>query len=295
MNKERHHPHNLVHAMVFLLPFCTIYGLFMMLPLIQGLSISLHDWTKIRKIEFIGLENYVRIFQDSDFWGAFSNTTIFVMISTPVLLISAFILALICNRPSRLRTFYRSAFFIPQVLSVSVVCSLFMLLFRPYVGLINTVLQNFGFLDKEIFWFGKDAGLSWFFIILLTHWWTVGFSMLLFLAGLQEIPTSLYEAAKIDGANYFDQIFRIVIPILRPVSSIILLLQVISSYKLFSQVWLTTRGGPGTVTRPIIQYIYQTGFIDNRMGYASAISYFLLIFLLLLAFLHNRITRSETW
>ena len=285
--------YNLVHAAVFLLPFCAVYFVFMILPLFQGFYISLHDWTKIRKMDFVGLENFSRMFQDADFWESFGNTTLFVVLSTPILLITAFILALICNQPQRFQTFFRSAFFIPQVLSVSVVCSLFTLMFRPYVGLINTTLNSLSLLQNEIFWFGKDAALSWFFIIFLTLWWTVGFSMLLFLAGLQDIPVSLYEAAKIDGAGYFYQISRITIPLLRPVTSVIFLLQVISSYKLFAQVWLTTRGGPGTLTRPVIQYIYQKGFIDNEMGYASAISYFLLVFLIFLAMLINKVTKNE--
>ena len=278
---------NLLYAVIFLLPFLAIYFLFMVLPLLEGLYISLHEWTKIRKISFAGLENYRRMLTDKHFWNSFSNTTLFVVISTPVILFTAFVLALVCNRPSRLQTFYRSAFFIPQVLSVSVVCSLFMLMFRPYVGLINNSLHSLGLIENEIIWFGKDVPLSWFFIILLTLWWTVGFSMLLFLAGLQDIPVSLYEAAQIDGASQWYQISRITVPMLYPVTRVILLLQIINSYKLFSQVWLTTRGGPGTATRPVIQYIYQTGFIDNQMGYASAISYFLLIFLLLLAFFMN--------
>ena len=293
MNRNAAHKYNFLHATVFILPFGSIYFVFMILPLVQGFYISLHDWTKIRKMDFSGLDNFFRIFQDNDFWESFGNTTLFVVLSTPILLLTAFILALICNRPSRFQTFFRSAFFIPQVLSVSVVCSLFTLMFRPYVGLINTTLNSLGLLQNEIFWFGKDAGLSWFFIIFLTLWWTVGFSMLLFLAGLQDIPVSLYEAAKIDGAGCCYRILRITIPLLRPVTSVIFLLQVISSYKLFAQVWLTTRGGPGTITRPLIQYIYQTGFIDNEMGYASAISYFLLVFLIILAMLINRVTKNE--
>lgn len=293
MNRNR--TRNSVHALVFLLPFCSVYFMFLILPLVQGLYISLHEWTKIRKIDFVGLENFFRMFQDTDFWESFGNTTLFVAISTPILLSTAFALALICNRPSHLQTFFRSAFFIPQVLSVSVICSLFMMMFRPYVGLINTLLDSLGLLQNEIFWFGKTVGLSWFFIILLTLYWTVGFSMLLFLAGLQDIPVSLYEAAEIDGAGKLYRIFHITIPILRPVTSVIFLLQVISSYKLFAQVWLTTRGRPGTLTRPMIQYIYQTGFIDNEMGFASAISYFLLVFLLLLALVINRLTRNESW
>lgn len=242
---------------------------------------SFFDWTLISKLDFIGLSNYRELISDPDFWKSLWNTTLFVILSTPTMVILALILSLMANRNSRLQTFYRSSFFLPSILSVSVISYIAIFMLQPYQGFINTSLHLIG-IDSEPFWL-KDPQLAWFSIVTVTLWWTVGFNMVLFLAALQDIPEELYEAARIDGATKWQLFWKITFPLLIPIARVILLLQILASYKVFAQIMLITGGGPGAATRPLIQYIYEIGFKQNNLGYAASLSYALFVILLLLS------------
>lgn len=276
-------------ALLFLLPFFVPYFLFTILPMLKGLQMSMYKWTLIAKLNFLGMDQYMNIIQDEEFWNALWNTTYFVIMSTPTMILFALGLALIANRNSRLKTFYRSAFFLPSVLSVTVVSYIGLFMFRPYTGLVNNLLQWFHFLpkNKEIFWLTDDS-TAWFVIVSVTLWWTVGINMILYLSALQEIPDSLYEAGRLDGATDWQLFWHITLPSLKPITSTILLLQLIASYKVFAQIWLITKGGPLNQTRPIIQYIYEEGFQNNNLGYAAAMSYVLFLILLILSIIHMK-------
>lgn len=270
-------------AIPFLLPFFVVYVLFTVFPMFKGLQMSLYQWTLIRQMDYVGFAHYSAMLQDPQFWGALWNTTFFVLLSTPAMMVLALILALAANMKTRLRTFFRSSFFLPGILSVSVISFLAIFMLQPYTGFVNSFIHLLGS-GAEPFWLA-DERLAWLSIIGVTLWWTVGFNMILYLAALQDIPEPLYEAGKLDGATD-GQLFRYVtLPLLAPITRVILLLQVIASYKVFAQIWLITKGGPGTNTRPIIQYIYETGFKNNDLGYAAAMSYALFVILLALAFI----------
>ncbi|MDF2959724.1 MAG: binding-protein-dependent transport system inner rane component [Paenibacillus sp.] len=268
-------------AWLFLLPYLFFYLWFMFYPILKGFIISLNKWTIGLDPQFIGLKNYEVMFKDVQFWQALWHTVYFVLISTPSLVVVGLILALIVNAGLKGTTFLRSAFFLPHILSISVISSIWVFVLQPYTGLVNSILHRFGFAE-EIFWL-NDANLAWISILVATVWWTVGFNMVLFLAGLQEIPDDLYEAARIDGANGWDCFLNITIPSLRGVIALIVVLQSIASFKLFGQPWIMTQGGPGTATRTLVQYIYETGFRRNDMGLASAMSYVLFMVMILFA------------
>ncbi|MCZ8511600.1 sugar ABC transporter permease [Paenibacillus filicis] len=280
-----------VKAVPFLLPFFLVYVLFTVYPMLKGLQMSLYQWTLIKQMDFVGLANYAAMIKDPQFWLALWNTTLFVVLSTPGMIVLALILALFANMKTKFRTFFRGSFFLPSILSVSVISFLGIFMLRPYTGFINSFLHLAG-IQAEPFWLA-DNTLAWVSIIGVTLWWTVGFNMILFLASLQDIPDYLYDAGKMDGATD-GQMFRYVtLPLLGPVTRVILLLQVIASYKVFAQIWLITKGGPGTKTRPVIQYIYETGFKNNDLGYAAAMSYALFIILLVLAFFQLKFKPKE--
>ena len=242
---------------------------------------SLHRWTMVRKIDFVGLANYVDMIQDPAFWSSLGHTTLFVLLSTPTIVIAGLIFALICNQKLKGTIILKISFFMPYVLSVAVISSIMVFLFKPHNGLINTFLENIG-LEQTIFWLGQEK-LAWFVIVFATLWWTVGFNMILYLAALQDIPKSYYEAAKVDGATEFQLFWNITLPMLRPITWTVTLLQIIFSYKIFAQVWLITGGGPGTATRPIIQYIYETAFKQNNLGYGAAQSYTLFLIIVVVS------------
>jgi multiple sugar transport system permease protein len=219
--------------------------------------------------------------RDKYFWEALWNTFYFVLISTPTLIIVGLTLALIVNANLKGTTFLRSVYFLPFVLSISVISSIWVFILQPYTGLLNTFLHKMGVVS-EIFWLDEPT-LAWISILIATVWWTVGFNMVLFLAGLQEIPEDLYEAARIDGAGTWRQLVSITLPSLKNVMLLTVVLQTISSFKLFGQTYLMTKGGPGTSTRTLVQYIYEKGFIERDMGTASAMSYVLFVVTILFA------------
>jgi multiple sugar transport system permease protein len=275
-----------IKAIPFLLPFFVVYVVFTIFPILKGLEMSFYDWSLIRKMEFVGLDNYKRMIVDPAFWESFWNTTLFVILSTPSMVILALVLALMANRKTKLQTFFRSSFFLPSILSVSVISFIAIFMLQPYKGFVNTTLHLFG-LEGEPFWL-KDPQLAWVSIIVVTLWWTVGFNLILFLAALQDIPDYLYEAAKIDGATTLQQFWHITLPLIVPIGRVILLLQILASYKVFAQILLITGGGPGTETRPLIQYIYEAGFRKNELGYAATMSYALFFILIILSIIQMK-------
>jgi multiple sugar transport system permease protein len=278
-------------AYLFLAPFLIVYSLFMLYPIIKGFIISLHDWTLGMDSTFVGFQNYITMFKDSYFWEALGNTILFVLISTPALIFVGLGIALLVNAGLKGTTFLRSVFFLPYVLSISVIASIWVFILQPYTGLLNTFLHEMGF-AKEIFWLG-DENLAWVSILLATIWWTVGFNMVLFLAGLQEIPDEYYEAAKMDGANSWKQFISITLPSLKGVMLLTVVLQTINSFKLFGQPYLMTNGGPGTETRALVQYIYEKGFIEQQMGVASSMSYVLFAITIVFAFIQFKFFQNK--
>lgn len=270
----------------YLLPFFIVYLVFTIFPVFKGFEMSLHEWKLVGKVQFIGLENYKKMFSDPFFWQTLWNTTKFVIYTTPTMIILALVLALLANLNTKLKTFFRASYFLPNILSVSVISFIAIYMLQPYNGFVNTLLHTIG-IDAEPFWLA-DKNLAWVTIVVVTLWWTVGFNMILFLTALQDIPESLYEAAEIDGATRWQMFVNITLPQLIPIGKVVSLLQVIASYKVFAQIMLITGGGPGGATRPLIQYIYEAGFNQNLMGYAATMSYALFIILLILSIIQLR-------
>lgn len=271
-------------AMVFILPFFVLYTVFTIWPVIQGFYVSLHKWGLMGKQNFIGFENYTKFLGDKNFWGALKNTAFFVLITTPMLVITAMVLAMLANRATKMKRGLRIIYYLPSVLSVSVASFIAKYTFTPYTGLVNGVLHTLGILpaSKELQWL-QDPKLVWITISLMTVWWTIGFSMLLYLSALQDISGDIYEASAIDGATKTQQLFKIVLPLLKPTTWLVVLLQMIACFKVFGQIYMITGGGPASGTRPMIQYIYENAFEKNNMGYAAAMSYVLFAILLILS------------
>ena len=271
-------------ALVFLLPFLIAYLLFTIWPMVKGVEMSFYKWTLIKKLKYVGWDNYRDMFADHEFWAAIGHSAIFVVLTTPTMLVLAIALALIANRNSRLQKLYRSVFFLPSILSVAVASFLGLFIFQPYTGFVNSLLHLVRLLPegKEIFWL-TETSLAWIAVTLLTLWWTVGFNFILYLSAMQDIPDDIYEAARLDGASDAQLFRRITLPMLSPITKTITMLQIIASFKVFLQIYIITGGGPLDQTRPVIQYIWQTGFRKNNLGYAATLSYMLFFILLVLS------------
>ncbi|NCB92255.1 MAG: sugar ABC transporter permease [Clostridia bacterium] len=271
-------------AIAFMLPFFILYTIFTIWPVVQGFYVSLHKWGLMGKLKYIGFDNYAKFITDKHFWGALKNTGVFALITTPALVITAMVLAMLANRATKMKKSLRIIYYLPSVLSVSVASFIAKYTFTPYTGLVNGVLHSLGIIpaSKELQWL-QDPKLVWITISAMTVWWTIGFSMLLYLSALQDISTEIYEAAAIDGASKRQQLFSIVLPLLKPTTWLVALLQMIACFKVFGQIYMITGGGPASATRPMIQYIYENAFEKNNMGYAAAMSYVLFGILLVLS------------
>ncbi|WP_127532812.1 carbohydrate ABC transporter permease [Paenibacillus kobensis] len=283
-----------VQALLFLLPFLIVYLLFTIWPMIKGVQMTFYKWTLIKKMDYVGWSNYSKMLRDQEMWDALWHSTIFVILTTPTMIVLAIVLALIANRKSRMQKFYRSIFFLPSVLSVAVASFLGLFVFQPYTGLVNSVLHLIGILNehREIYWL-TETNLAWIAVSLITLWWTVGFNFILYLSAMQDIPDEIYEAARLDGANDRQTFWSITLPYLSPITKTIAMLQIIASFKVFLQIQIITGGGPLDQTRPIIQLIYQTGFKKNDLGYAATMSYMLFAILLILSIIQYAINNRK--
>lgn len=252
-------------------PFMLLYLIFLIGPLIYGFIISFFDTSLVRGglAGFAGFSNYAEAFSSSDFWETMWHTTLFTLLTTPPLVVLALGLAILTNRITRAQWFFRLVFFVPYIIPVTSVTMIFGWLYAAETGLIDRWIAAVGLTPPDLLGNATWAMIS---VALLTVWWTVGFNFVLYLAGLQDIPRDLYEAASIDGSGPLSQIRSITIPLLKRTTLLVTMLQVIASLKVFDQIYLLTEGGPNFSTRPVLQYIYDVGFTNYRVGYAAAAS-----------------------
>ena len=257
---------------LFSLPFLAVFILFMLYPLVHGLVISFFKWNILSDKVFIGFQNYVNLFSDEKFYTSLWHTVEFVLITTPILLVIGFLMALITTSKSPLKKTAENVFFIPYIFSMTVVSTLWAWIFQKQYGILNKALGLFGI--QPVGWLTDSKWAMWS-VCIATFWWTAGFNMILMSAGIKQISHEIYESAAIDGASYRQSVFRITIPLLKPTIVLCLILQIIASFNVFGQVYVMTGGGPFGKTRTLIQYIYETGFSYFKMGYSAAMSYIL--------------------
>jgi multiple sugar transport system permease protein len=272
--------HNARDALLFSAPFLAVYGLFLVLPIFYGIYLSFFDWNILSGKSFIGLENYIEAFKDEKFLSSLWHTCLFVLLSTPTTIIAGFLMALAVMRPGRLARTAETVFFMPYIFSITVVGTLWAWIFQKDFGILNQLIVALG--GQAVGWL-TDANVAMSSITGATVWWTAGFNMILFSAGMKQISDEVYESARLDGAGSFTILTKITIPLLRDTTVLVLILQVIASFKVFGQSYVMTGGGPYGSTRVLVQYIYETGFSYFRMGYASAMSILLFVIILIVS------------
>ncbi|MFL6135679.1 MAG: carbohydrate ABC transporter permease [Nocardioidaceae bacterium] len=279
-------------AMAFLAPFVALYVLFIIGPAIYGLVMSFFDTSLVKPglSSFAGLENYAEALQSTDFWSSLWHTIWFTILTTPPLIVLGFVLALLADRVGRGRWFFRLAFFAPFILPSAVIALIWIWIYTPGLGLLETAMKSIGLGAPD--WLG-DASWAMPSLAISTVWWTLGFNFILYLAGLQDIPSELYEAAAIDGAGPWQQIRSITIPLLARTTTLVAVLQVIASLKVFDQMYIMTAGGPNFSTRSVLEYIYDEGFTNFRVGYASALSMLFFVVVLAVSAVWFAIVRSQ--
>ena len=276
---------------LFVAPFAVAAALFLAWPTLSGLWTSLTNRSLTGSgNEFIGFANYAEAFSDPQVWQTLWQTAMFTVASTVPLVLVGLVMALLVQTGLPGQWLWRTSFFASYLLPVAVVTAIFAWAFQPDIGLFNTWLGNIGI--APVGWL-TDEGVAMLSIALVTVWWTVGFNFLLYLAALQGIPSTLYEAATIDGAGGWRRLFSITLPQLRNVTGVVVVLQLLASVKVFDQIYLLTAGGPDGSTRSILEYIYDTGFTNYRLGYASAISYVFFAIILIFTLVRLLPTRKE--
>jgi multiple sugar transport system permease protein len=279
-------------ALAFLAPFVVLYLLFVIGPALYALLLSFFDASLVKSglSTFAGVGNYAEALTSEDFWESLWHTFYFTLLTTPPLVALAFVFALLADRVGRGRWFFRFAFFAPYVLPSAVMALIWIWIYSPAIGLADSAIGKLGMTPPN--WLG-EPNWAMISIALGTVWWTIGFNFVLYLAGLQDIPRELYEAASIDGASPLQQIFRITIPMLGRTTTLVAVLQVIASLKIFDQIFIMTSGGPNFSTRPALQYIYDISFTDYRIGYGAAVSMLLFLVILAVSFVWLAMVRRQ--
>ncbi|XVU24833.1 carbohydrate ABC transporter permease [Actinoplanes sp. CA-054009] len=277
---------------LYVLPYFAVFATFVLAPAIYGLWISLHDWDYLLPGKpFVGLDNYRALFDSSSavfdfFWESMSATGIFTVLSVPLLLAVPLGVALILNRSFPGRTFFRAIYFAPYVLGVAVIGVLWRFLLDPNLGLVNAILPGAAPWTTALPW-------AWITLVGVTVWWTLGFNAVIYLAGLQDIPRELYEAARIDGSGRWAEFRHVTLPGLHPVLLFVTINTILASANMFGQSYLITQGAPGTETRTAIMYIAQVGLADYKMGSAASMSYLLTACLLLISAIVFRLFKEK--
>jgi multiple sugar transport system permease protein len=283
---------------LFVLPHFAFFLFMVGIPFVYNLYLSLSDYTFGGSETFVGLQNFQRLADPNDyhfpvFWGGLWNTIIFVLLSTPMLVIGGLFLAIVVNGKYRGRNAFRAIFFAPWTLGIAVVGLLWWWIFNGSFGLLTIWLQSWGIVSPT--WLTTNPW-AWISILIATLWWTVGFNTIVLLAGLQSIAVDLYEAATVDGANRWQQFRYITVPSLRPILLLVITLQVIASFNLVGQPQIMTGGGPGNETRSVLQYVYETGFTAGgqyQLGQAAAMALIVAAIMLVISIINFRIFRTD--
>lgn len=264
----------------FILPNFIGFFVFIFIPVMFSLALSFSHWDGFTEIEFAGIQNFVDIFKDSVFRDSIWQTAYFTIFTVLFSVIASLGLALLLNQKIKARGFFRSALFFPYVASVVAVSVVFNAMLQPEYGPLNEFLKFIGISNPP----GWLASTTWVIpgLIIVNVWRNMGYFMIIYLAGLQGIDQSLYEAAELDGANGWTRFWKITWPLLSPSTFFAVMMLVINSFKVFDLVWLMTNGGPGTSSTMISQYIYNQAFISWDYGKSSAAAMILFLIVALL-------------
>jgi multiple sugar transport system permease protein len=279
-----------------LLPACILIALFLLLPFLSSFEIALTNQRLIPRpvpVRFVGLGNFQQILTDSAFWTALWNVTRFTIMVLPIQCGFALAIALLLNQKLPFRNFFRGLFFLPAITSMVVVCVIWSTLFQYPTGPFNQIVGFLTFgLVGPIDWLG-DPTWAMPSIVLLSAWQAYGFQMIVYLAGLQNISESLYEAAELDGANAWQRFWHVTMPSLRQTHIFVLIITTIQAFKLFTQVNILTQGGPRGTTDTLVHYMFTAGFVDQRLGLASGGAILLFLIVVVVSLVQRFVVRDR--
>ncbi|SFG63485.1 carbohydrate ABC transporter permease [Oribacterium sp. WCC10] len=281
-------------AAVLVTPSVFLLIAFLLVPMIYTVYFSVFRYQIMRPqdMTFINIENYIKLFQDKDFWQAFKNTIYFTVVVVPVQTALALGLALLVAAKTRGVAFFRTMYFAPQLTSMVVISILWTILYNsnPSTGLINSLLKSLG-MESINFLSNKKTAMN--SIIFMSAWQGAGYQMMIFIAGLQAIPSSQYEAASVDGATAFQKLVYITLPGLKSTIKYVVMITMIQAMKLFTQPYVMTKGGPQNSTKTLVYYIYTEGFQEGNFGYACSAAAVFFIIVVTMSLVMKRLTMPK--
>jgi raffinose/stachyose/melibiose transport system permease protein len=276
---------------LWILPALLLYGVFKLYPLVNGLQLATLRWDGIDEPVYVGLTNFQRILQDQTMFLALRNNLLYAAGTVTGKIILSLFLALVLNQAIRGRLIYRTGLFLPVVMSFVVIGILWSWMYNPQFGLINNALKALGLGGQQ--WLG-DTNLALPSLMVVDIWKWYGFHMVIFLAGLQSIPAELYESARIDGANRWQQFLNVTLPLLQPVMVINVLLSLAGALNVFDIPYVMTEGGPANSTLVMALHIYLRGFKFNKFGYSAALGYVLFAIVTVVVLIQLRLMKSDS-
>lgn len=272
----------------YILPVAVLLVIFFLVPLLNVIKMSMMEWAILGESTFVGFSNYLRTFQAKEFWASMGNTTIYSIMVTPMIFFPAMLFAVTLSKPSRISSLFRTLLFIPCAISLVASSYIWSWILSDTYGILNYMLKASGILNEGKNWLGSTwSARLW--ISISVAWKTLGFSMVILLAGLSSISPSITEAAKIDGAGNSRIFFSITLPLIRPTLALALIMSVAGSFKGFDQFVIMTGGGPMRTTQSIIMYINKIAFDFYDLGGSAAISVIFLVVLVTLSYYQNKL------
>ncbi|NOU77477.1 ABC transporter permease subunit [Paenibacillus sp. LMG 31459] len=279
--------------LMFMMPAFIIFSMFIVIPMISSFYFSLTDWNGLNPhFNFIGLKNYRNLIRDTEVWIALKNTVIFALLVTILQNVLSLGLAMLVDGTGWITRFLRVFYLIPALLSALAIGFIWSYMYNPVFGVINLALENIGLSSWTQDWLG-DPKWSMLSVVFTNIWQWAGLSLVIYLAGLQAIPSDLYEAADIDGANRWHQFKHITFPLIAPAFTVNILISIIGSFKVFDIIFVMTKGGPGTATESLAILLYKKAFNYNEMGYGTAIAIVMFFIILLISVIQLRFLRRR--
>ena len=274
----------------FVLPTLIIYGIFLIYPMLSAFHYSFYKWNMISESKYVGLKHYIRMFGDRRFWNSYLTTFHFTFISIFIIIILSFLLALLFQEKIMLKNFFQSSIFVPVILTMVAIAVVWQFMFQSTGVLSNIFLDIFGINIKWL----TSKSVAPYSMILVNVWKITGYYMIIFIAGLLNIPSIYYEAAKVDGTTYLQRLFYITIPLMKNTFILAFVSGVIFSFAAFPQQYVMTEGGPARSTEVLALLIYKQAFEFTKFGYSSAISVAFFLTLLVFSLIQFRIFQSES-
>ncbi|QJD87132.1 sugar ABC transporter permease [Cohnella herbarum] len=278
-------------AYLFIVPAFILLAVFIFYPMFRALLISFENFNLISaRSSFAGFDNYVKLFSDEDFGASLWHSFYFTLVVLPVQTAVSLGLALLVQKKFRGVGFFRTVYFIPVVVSFAIASTVFRLIYNKDYGMLNVVLKGIGL---PVLDFLSNPDISMLGIIALCIWRAMGFVMVIFLAGLNNIPESLYEAAHVDGANPMQRFFLITLPLLKRTMAFVVIITTMDALKIFIPIYITTSGGPAGSTSTVVHFIYETAFKQMNMGYAAAAAFLFFFLVLIISIVQLRVFRTD--